>query len=69
LTKNVIVDELDYLPLEPDAAHLLFQLVNRRYEIDAMLITSNRSVAKWSVADEHTNPTSNPKEGAVPGLG
>ena len=35
------------LPLEPDAAHLFFQLVSRRYETGAMLITSNRSVAEW----------------------
>ena len=43
----MIVDELGYLPLEPDAAHLFFQLVSRRYETGAMLITSNRSVAEW----------------------
>jgi DNA replication protein DnaC len=45
--KLLIVDELGYLPLEPDAAHLFFQLVSRRYEAGAMLITSNRSVAEW----------------------
>ena len=43
----LIVDELGYLPLEPDAAHLFFQLVSRRYERGAMLITSNRSVGEW----------------------
>jgi DNA replication protein DnaC len=41
----LIVDELGYLPLEPDAAHLLFQLVSRRYEKGAMLITSNRTIS------------------------
>ena len=30
--KLLIVDELGYLPLEPDAAHLFFQLASRRYE-------------------------------------
>jgi DNA replication protein DnaC len=45
--KLLIIDELGYLPLEPDAAHLFFQLVSRRYEMGAMLITSNRSVAEW----------------------
>jgi DNA replication protein DnaC len=44
--KLLIVDELGNLPLEPDAAHLFFQLVSRRYETGAMLITSNRSVAE-----------------------
>jgi DNA replication protein DnaC len=45
--KLLIVDELGYLPLEPDAAHLFFQLVSRRYERGAMLITSNRAVGEW----------------------
>ena len=45
--KLLIVDELGYLPLEPDAAHLFYQLVTRRYERGAMLITSNRSVVEW----------------------
>jgi DNA replication protein DnaC len=42
-----MVDELGYLPPEPYAAHLFFQLVSRRYEAGAMLVTSNRSVAEW----------------------
>ncbi|MCB9672664.1 MAG: ATP-binding protein [Alphaproteobacteria bacterium] len=45
--KLLIVDELGYLPLEPSAAHLFFQLVSRRYERGAMLVTSNRGVAEW----------------------
>ncbi|WP_363323040.1 ATP-binding protein [uncultured Jannaschia sp.] len=45
--KLLIVDELGYLPLEPDAAHLFFQLVSRRHERGAMLVTSNRAVGEW----------------------
>jgi DNA replication protein DnaC len=45
--KLLIVDELGYLPLEPDAAHLFFQLVSRRYERGAILLTSNRSIGEW----------------------
>jgi len=45
--KLLIVDELGYLPLETNAAHLFFQLVTRRYERGSMLITSNRSVGEW----------------------
>lgn len=45
--KLLIVDELGYLPFEPEAAHLFFQLVSRRYERGAMLVTSNRSVVEW----------------------
>ncbi len=45
--KLLIIDELGYLPFEPDAAHLFFQLVSRRYERGAVLVTSNRSVGEW----------------------
>ena len=43
----LIVDELGYLPFETDAAHLFFQLVSRRYEKGAMLVTSNRAIGEW----------------------
>jgi DNA replication protein DnaC len=45
--KLLIIDELGYLPLQSDAAHLFFQLVSRRYERGAILLTSNRSVGEW----------------------
>ena len=45
--KLLIVDELGYLPFEPNAAHLFFQLVSRRYERGSILVTSNRSVSEW----------------------
>ncbi|MBK1716661.1 IS21-like element helper ATPase IstB [Thiocystis violacea] len=45
--KRLIIDELGYLPLEPAAAHLFFQLVSRRYERASVLITSNRPVGEW----------------------
>jgi DNA replication protein DnaC len=48
--KLLIVDELGYLPFDPNAAHLFFQLVSRRYERGSMLITSNRSVGEWGTA-------------------
>jgi DNA replication protein DnaC len=43
----LIVDELGYLPFEPNAVHLFFQLVSPRYERGSMLITSNRSIGEW----------------------
>ena len=46
--KLLIIDELGYLPFEPDAAHLFFQLVSHCYERGALLITSNRSVGDWA---------------------
>nr|WP_275969558.1 ATP-binding protein [Bradyrhizobium sp. IC3069] len=45
--KLLIIDELGYLPFEPNAAHLFFQLVSRRYERGAILLTSNRSLGEW----------------------
>jgi DNA replication protein DnaC len=45
--KLLIVDELGYLPFDPNAAHLFFQLVSRRYERGSLLLTSNRSVGEW----------------------
>src|SRR5260221_11582228 len=45
--KLLIVDELGYLPFEPSAAHLFFQLVSRRYQRGSLLLTSNRSVGEW----------------------
>jgi DNA replication protein DnaC len=37
----LIIDELGYLPFEPNAAHLFFQLVSPRYERGSLLITPN----------------------------
>lgn len=45
--KLLIIDELGYLPVEPDAAHVLFHLVSRRYERGSILLTSNRAVSEW----------------------
>ncbi|MBB3332764.1 DNA replication protein DnaC [Halomonas campaniensis] len=45
--KLLIIDELGYLPLEPGAANLFFQLVTRRYERGSLLVTSNRAVSEW----------------------
>ena len=43
----LIVDELGYLPFERRAAHLFFQMVNRRYEKGGLLITTNQRVSEW----------------------
>ena len=45
--KLLIIDELGYLPLEPAAGHLFFQLISRRYEQGSVLISSNRPVEEW----------------------
>ncbi len=45
----LIVDELGYLPFERRAAHLFFQLVNRRYEKGSLLVTTNQRVSDWGI--------------------
>ncbi|WP_304441989.1 ATP-binding protein [Pararhodobacter sp. CCB-MM2] len=48
LHRLLIVDEFGDLPFEPDAAHLFFQLVSRRYECGALLVGSSRTVGTWA---------------------
>lgn len=43
----LIVDEVGYLPLDPVAANLFFQLVSARYEKGSMILTSNKSIGEW----------------------
>jgi DNA replication protein DnaC len=43
----LIIAELGYLPFERQAAHLFFQLVNRRYEKGSLLVTTNQRVSEW----------------------
>jgi DNA replication protein DnaC len=46
--RNVlIIDEFGYLPFERQQATLFFQLVTRRYERFATIITTNKGFAQW----------------------
>jgi DNA replication protein DnaC len=45
----LIIDELGYLPFERRAAHLFFQLVNRRYEKGSLLVTTDQRVSEWGI--------------------
>jgi hypothetical protein len=45
--KLLVVDELGYLPLEKQTAHLFFQLVSRRYERGSLLLTTNQTITRW----------------------
>jgi DNA replication protein DnaC len=46
--RNVlIIDEFGYLPFERQQATLFFQLVTRRYERFAIIITTNKGFAQW----------------------
>lgn len=45
--KLIIVDELGYIPFDPDAANLFFQLVSTRYEQGSIMVTSNLPFGRW----------------------
>ena len=46
-TSLLIIDELGYIPLNADAANLMFQLISTRYETGSVIITSNLEFARW----------------------
>lgn len=45
--KLLIIDEIGYLPIDVEAANLLFQLINKRYEKHSTIITTNKPFSKW----------------------
>ena len=46
--KLLIIDEIGYIPIDRHGAHLFFQLISRRYERGALVLTSNRSFSQWN---------------------
>jgi DNA replication protein DnaC len=47
LPKLLIIDEIGYIPIDQHGAHLFFQLISRRYERGAIILTSNQSFGQW----------------------
>jgi DNA replication protein DnaC len=43
----LVIDEVGYIPFEPEAANLFFQLVSSRYERASMIVTSNKPFGRW----------------------
>src|ERR671938_977156 len=43
----LVVDEVGYIPFEPEAANLFFQLVSARYERASLIVTSNKVFGRW----------------------
>lgn len=48
--KLLIIDEIGYLPLGREQANLFFQVVAKRYEKGAMILTSNLTFGSWDQA-------------------
>jgi DNA replication protein DnaC len=46
--KLLIIDEIGYIPIDRHGAHLFFQLISRRYERGAIILTSNQSFGQWA---------------------
>jgi DNA replication protein DnaC len=45
--KLLIIDEIGYLPLDRHGASLFFQLIAKRYEKGALILTSNQTYSHW----------------------
>jgi DNA replication protein DnaC len=43
----LVIDEVGYIPFEPEAANLFFQLVSARYERASLIVTSNKAFSRW----------------------
>ena len=43
----IVVDEVGYIPFDPEAANLMFSLVSSRYERASMIVTSNKPFGRW----------------------
>jgi DNA replication protein DnaC len=43
----LVIDEVGYIPFEPEAANLFFQLVSARYERASLIVTSNKPFGRW----------------------
>jgi DNA replication protein DnaC len=46
----LIIDEIGYLPMGREQANLFFQVVSKRYERGAMILTSNLTFGSWDQA-------------------
>lgn len=44
----VIVDEVGYIPFDPEAAALFFALVSSRYERASLIVSSNKTFSAWA---------------------
>ena len=44
----LIVDEVGYIPFDPEAASLFFSLVSSRYEQSSLIVSSNKSFSAWA---------------------
>ncbi|MDT0616835.1 ATP-binding protein, partial [Streptomyces sp. DSM 40712] len=70
----LVIDEVGYIPFEPEAANLFFQLVSGRYERASVIVTSNKPFGKAHMfrrtcARRHRNPPGSARLRCSPGGG
>ena len=46
--KLLIIDEVGFLPMDPESSKLFFQLIAKRYEKRSTIITTNIELSKWA---------------------
>jgi DNA replication protein DnaC len=44
----VVVDEVGYIPFDPEAAALFFALISSRYERASLIVSSNKTFSAWA---------------------
>jgi DNA replication protein DnaC len=44
----LVVDEVGYIPFDPEAASLFFALVSSRYERRSLIVSSNKTFSAWA---------------------
>jgi DNA replication protein DnaC len=46
----LVIDEIGYLPMNREQANLFFQVIAKRYEKGALIVTSNLAFGQWDTA-------------------
>lgn len=44
----LVVDEVGYIPFDPEAAALFFALISSRYERSSLIVSSNKTFSSWA---------------------
>jgi DNA replication protein DnaC len=47
IPKLLVIDEFAYVKFNEKEANLFFQIINKKYELGSIIITSNLSFTKW----------------------
>ena len=48
MLSSTFIDEVGYLSYDDNAADLLYEIVNRRYERRSLIVTTNRGFKEWN---------------------